>query len=140
MKGIDKVFFDSNILIYAVDGRDLRKQKIAIDVITKSIEEENGIISTQSIQEFYSASTKKLLCPPDKAMEYARNFANSFTVCQVDLELIFRAMETSRRNKLSFWDSLIVSAAAESGCALLYSEDLSDGEIVSGVKLVNPFV
>lgn len=139
MNDTNKVFFDSNVLIYVVDDRDKRKQKIAVDLITKSIEDENGMISTQSLQEFYNATTRKLLCTPDKAKDYAQIFAESFGVKQVDTELIFNAIDISIKNQLSFWDSLIVSAAQDSGCIAVYSEDLNDGQIIEGVKILNPF-
>lgn len=140
MKDTNKVFFDSNILIYIVDDKDIRKQKIAVDIVTKSINEENGIISTQSIQEFYNATTKKLLCTPQKAKEYAKNFAESFNVYQIAPEMIFNAIDISIKNQLSFWDSLIISAAEEAGCVIVYSEDLNDGQIINGIKILNPFM
>lgn len=139
MKDTNKVFFDSNILIYFADNRDKRKQKIADKLVKTASENENGIISTQSLQEFYSATTRKQLCTSNQAKEYARNFSESFNVYQVDLELIFKAIDISIKNKISFWDSLIVSAAEESGCVIVYSEDLNDGQIINGVRVVNPF-
>ncbi len=139
MKDTNKVFFDSNILIYFADNRDERKQKIADKLVKTASENENGIISTQSLQEFYSATTRKQLCTSSQAKEYARNFSESFNVHQVDLELIFKAIDISIKNKISFWDSLIVSAAEESGCVIVYSEDLNDGQIINGVRVVNPF-
>ena len=139
MKDTNKVFFDTNVLIYVVDDRNPEKQKIAVDIITKSLNNENGIISTQSLQEFYSATTRKQLCTSSQAKEYARNFSESFNVHQVDLEIIFKAIDISIKNKISFWDSLIVSAAEESGCVIVYSEDLNDGQIINGVRVVNPF-
>lgn len=139
MKDNSKVFFDSNVLIYVVDDRDLVKQKKAIEIITKSIDSENGTISTQSLQEFYNATTKKLLCTPEKAKEYAKNFASSFDVQQISPDMIFNAIDISAANKISFWDSLIVSAAQDSGCVIVYSEDLNGGQIINGVKILNPF-
>lgn len=139
MKDNSKVFFDSNILIYVVDDRDLTKQNKAIEIITKSIDSENGIISTQSLQEFYNATIRKLLCTPEKAKEYAKNFTSSFDVQQISPDMIYNAIDISIANKISFWDSLIVSAAQDSGCVIIYSEDLNDGQIINGVKILNPF-
>lgn len=139
MKDNSKVFFDSNILIYVVDDRDLTKQNKAIEIITKSIDSENGIISTQSLQEFYNVTTRKLRCTPEKAKEYAKNFASSFDVQQISPDMIYNAIDISIANKISFWDSLIVSAAQDSGCVIIYSEDLNDGQIINGVKILNPF-
>lgn len=139
MKDTNKIFFDSNILIYFADTRDLKKQRIADSLVKTAIENENGIISTQSLQEFYNASTKKMLCTPKKAKEYAKIFASSFDVQQISPDMIFNAIDISTANKISFWDSLIVSAAQDSGCVIVYSEDLNDGQIINGVKILNPF-
>lgn len=139
MKDTNKIFFDSNILIYFADTRDLKKQRIADSLVKTAIENENGIISTQSLQEFYNASTKKMLCTPEKAKEYTKIFASSFDVQQISPDMIFNAIDISTANKISFWDSLIVSAAQDSGCVIVYSEDLNDGQIINGVKILNPF-
>lgn len=134
-----KVFFDSNILVYFVDGADPQKQLIAENLIKNAVINDNGVISTQSLQEFFAATTRKLLCSKEKAKEYVENFSDSFTVEQVSVPLILKAINISIKNKFSFWDSLILSAAIQSGCIICYSEDLTNGQIVEGVKIVNPF-
>ena len=55
-------------------------------------------------------------------------------------ESIVRALEIERRYQLSFWDAMIVQAAASAGCEVLYSEDLSHGQEYQGVLVINPFV
>lgn len=139
MTDTDTVFFDSNILVYAIDGRDKQKQAIARNLIDTSGKNNNGFISTQSLQEFYSVITRKKLCTPDKAKEFVTGYAEVFSVDQVTLPHIFDAIDISIRNRLSFWDSLILSSAEKSGCVVLYSEDLADVQLINGVKIVNPF-
>ena len=134
-----KVFFDSNILVYFADGADPQKQQIAENLIKNAVINDNGVISTQSLQEFFAATTRKLLCTKEKAKEYVENFSDSFTVEQVSVPLILKAINISIKNQFSFWDSLILSAAIQSGCIICYSEDLSNGQIIEGVKTVNPF-
>ncbi len=134
-----KVFFDSNILVYFADGADPQKQQIAENLIKNAVINDNGVISTQSLQEFFAATTRKLLCTKEKAKEYVENFSDSFTVEQTSVPLILKAINISIKNQFSFWDSLILSAAIQSGCIICYSEDLSNGQIIEGVKIVNPF-
>ena len=134
-----KVFFDSNILVYFADGADPQKQQIAEKLIKNAVINDNGVISTQSLQEFFAATTRKLMCSKEKAKEYVENFSDSFTVEQVSVSLILKAINISIKNQFSFWDSLILSAAIQSGCIICYSEDLTNGQIVEGVKVVNPF-
>ena len=134
-----KVFFDSNILVYFADSADPQKQQIAENLIKNAVINDNGVISTQSLQEFFAATTRKLLCTKEKAKEYVESFSDSFTVEQVSVPLILKAINISIKNQFSFWDSLILSAAIQSGCIICYSEDLSNGQIIEGVKIVNPF-
>ena len=134
-----KVFFDSNILVYFADGADPKKQQIAENLIKNAVINDNGVISTQSLQEFFAATTRKLLCTKEKAKEYIENFSESFTVEQISVSLILKAINISIKNQFSFWDSLILSAAIQSGCIICYSEDLTNGQIVDGLKIVNPF-
>lgn len=134
-----KVFFDSNILIYFADGADPQKQLIAENLIKNAVINDTGVISTQSLQEFFAATTRKLLCTKEKAKEYIENFSESFTVEQVSVPLILKAINISIKNQFSFWDSLILAAAIQTGCIICYSEDLTNGQIVDGVKILNPF-
>ena len=134
-----KVFFDSNILIYFADGADPQKQLIAENLIKNAVINDTGVISTQSLQEFFAATTRKLLCTKEKAKEYIENFSESFTVEQVSVPLILKAINISIKNQFSFWDSLILATAIQTGCIICYSEDLTNGQIVDGVKILNPF-
>ncbi len=135
-----KVFFDSNILIYFVDERDERKQSIAKEIIADAVQNQNGMISTQSLQEFYNVVTKKMNCPKEKAKELVTMFSELFPVTQITIPLILDAIDISIKNEFSFWDSLILSTANDTGCILLYSEDLNSGQIISGTKVLNPFL
>ncbi|MBO4638411.1 MAG: PIN domain-containing protein [Treponema sp.] len=135
----DKVFFDSNILVYSVDERDTKKQKIAINLIDKAIHRNIGTISTQSLQEFYAVTTQKLKLSKEAAKEYLDFFSENLPVTQVSVQHIFNAIDISIKTQFSFWDSLIVSAAHTSGCVIVYSEDMSHNQLVNGIKIINPF-
>ena len=139
MSADTKVFFDSNILVYFADSGEPQKQQIAGELIKNAVINGNGVISTQSLQEFFAATTRKLMCSKEKAKEYLGNFKDSFAVEQVSVAHILKAVDICIKNQLSFWDSLILSAAIQSGCAICYSEDLTNGQIFEGVKVVNPF-
>ena len=135
-----KVFFDSNILIYFVDERDPRKQMIAKEIIADAVQNQNGMISTQSLQEFYNVVTKKMNCKKEKAKELVSMFSELFPVTQISIPLILKAIDISIKESLSFWDSLILSTASDTGCILLYSEDMNNSQIVNGTKIFNPFL
>lgn len=131
-------FLDTNILIYSVDGADPAKQDAAIDVIAQHAREKTGVISTQVLQEFYSAATKKLGIEPLQARRIVRDF-RIFDIVQVTPEIIEDGIDCSILNTISFWDALIVASASTAKCSEILSEDLADGQTIQGVRVRNPF-
>ena len=134
-----KIFLDSNILVYFVDEHDSKKQKIAEKLIKNSVEMKTGVLSTQSLQEFYSVVTRKSLCSKEQAKTIVEKFRNTLPITQISVSHILKAIDISIQTQFSFWDSLIISAAYSSGCVIVYSEDMSHNQIVNGVKIINPF-
>ena len=135
-----KIFLDSNILVYFVDEHDSKKQKIAEKLIKNSVEMKTGVLSTQSLQEFYSVVTRKSLCSKEQAKTIVEKFRNTLPITQISVSHILKAIDISIQTQFSFWDSLIVSAAHSSGCVIVYSEDMSHNQLVNGVKIINPFI
>ena len=135
-----KIFLDSNILVYFVDEHDSKKQKIAEKLIKNSFEMKTGVLSTQSLQEFYSVVTRKSLCSKEQAKTIVEKFKNTLPITQISVSHILKAIDISIQTQFSFWDSLIVSAAHSSGCVIVYSEDMNHNQLVNGVKIINPFI
>ena len=135
----NNIFFDTNILVYSVDENDFQKKEIASRLLTDASISRTGIIYTQSIQEFYNVAVKKLKLSRQIAKEYVELFSSQLTVRKVTVPLILNAIDISIKNQLSFWDSLILSSANDNGCIIVYSEDLNNGQIVGGTKILNPF-
>lgn len=137
---IDKSSVDTNVLIYAYNLDAGRKHTVAANILRELWLNANGAISTQVLQEFYVNVTKKIP-KPLKPLE-ARVIISRYVVWHVEeitLESIIRASELQERYQLSFWDSLIVVAASKSTAKILLSEDLNHGQIIEGVKVINPF-
>ena len=131
-------FIDTNVLIYSVDRADPAKQAIALGLIGRHAKERTGVISTQVLQEFYSAATRKLGIEPIQAREQLRSF-RVFDIVQVTPAIIEEGVDCSILNLISFWDGLIVASASAAKCAELLSEDLGDKQIIQGVAVRNPF-
>jgi predicted nucleic acid-binding protein len=129
-------FLDTNILLYAVGIHpdEERKQRIAEDVIAPM----DWHTSAQVIQEFFVNATRRGALPVDAALAFMDIWRRR-PVQDVTLGLIDTAVAIHRRYQLSYWDSAIVAGAEAQGCDRLYSEDMSHGQIVGGVKIVNPF-
>jgi predicted nucleic acid-binding protein len=135
---MSKVFVDTNILVYSMDKHDLHKMKKSRSILKKLKKEMHGVISTQVLQEFYVVATKKLKADPINVKDIIRSFEN-FEIVTITPAIINDAIDCSILNVISFWDSLIVSAAEYAKCAQLWTEDLNTGQVIRGVKIVNPF-
>ena len=137
----DKVFLDTNILIYAHDIAAGRKHDVAVSIIEKIWEEETGIISTQVIQEFYVNVTRKIPNPitPVQARGIIINYF-SWQVEAIEPHTILAASEIEEKHVLSFWDSLIIATASQSNTRKILTEDLNHGQTIEGVLIENPFL
>ncbi len=135
-----KFFFDTNVLVYLFDADSPDKRKKARNLFQKHADAGDILLSTQVLQEFYVAVTRKLARPLDvaAAAEAVANFAE-LTVVKIDSKLVLSAIHRSRNSQLSFWDGLIVQAAIEGHASTLYSEDLQHGQMLDGLRVVNPF-
>jgi predicted nucleic acid-binding protein len=134
-------FFDTNVLVCAADADEPDKQAAAIALFGSCVHAGTILLSTQVLQEFYVTVTRKLARPltPASALEAVVRLA-LMPLVTVTADIIAAAAQLAERSHLSFWDALIVRAAAAGGAAVLYTEDLSHGSIVDGVHIVNPFV
>jgi predicted nucleic acid-binding protein len=135
-----KFFFDTNVLVYLFDADSPDKRKKARTRFQKHAEAGDILLSTQVLQEFYVAVTRRLARPLDAAAasEAVSSFAE-LPLVQIDSRLIVSAIHRSRNNQLSFWDALIVQAAIEGHASTLYSEDMQHGQMVNGLRVINPF-
>jgi predicted nucleic acid-binding protein len=131
-------FIDTNIVVYADDAAYPKKQKISAKLIADLYKKGDAVISAQVMQEYYNAAVNKLRIDPAFAVERLR-FLSKFEVVSATPQIVIAATDLHRLRNLSFWDSMNLQAAITSGCDTLYSEDMQDGEIVNGVKIVNPF-
>jgi predicted nucleic acid-binding protein len=133
----DRVFLD--IFIYAQDAGSPNKQRKSREIIAQLSDSGDGVISTQVMQEFFVATTRKLGVEPLVAKGVLKTFS-VFEVVLVSATLIHEAIDCSILNQLSFWDSLILAAAASAGCSTVFSEDLASGQTILGVRVQNPLV
>lgn len=133
-------FFDTNVLVYLFDASAPRKKARAQELLKQAVGEGHAFLSTQVLQEFFVAVTRKLSVPlpHENARRALRDLARLPTV-QVDPEMILKAVETMHRYRLSFWDSLIVQAALHGGATTLYTEDLQHGQVIETLSVENPF-
>ncbi len=140
LTGDKTIFVDTNILAYAHDRSETRKQPIAQAVLDRLWRQRTGTLSTQVLQEFYVVATRKFDPPLRRAAarEIVALYSHWPTV-QVDVALILAASELEERHTLSFWDALVVEAARRAGATRLLTEDLQAGRQLDGITIHNPF-
>jgi predicted nucleic acid-binding protein len=131
-------FIDTNVVVYANDCRDKKKQAIAIKLITRLMRDKRGVISTQVMQEYAHVALNKLGQRHDVIIRQLI-LLESFTVISQSPGLIRRALEIQAAYTINFWDACIVAGAEKAGCETIYSEDLSTGQFYSGICVNNPF-
>jgi predicted nucleic acid-binding protein len=134
----DRFFLDTNVLVYANDRSSPAKRQAARALLRRAFESRLGCLSTQVLQEFFVAVTRKAGVPPDNARAQLIRLAELHTIL-IDREIILAAVDLHWAHRLSFWDALIVRSASAAGCRLLYSEDLRHDSVLDGVRIVNPF-
>ena len=136
----DKVFIDTNILIYAHDKDAGRKNVISATILQYLWEQGTGLISTQVLEEFYVNVTGKIASPLSKPK--AREIIESYLAWHVELNddvTLLAASEIEERHHLSFWDALVVAAASNAKADKILTEDLNHGQTIEGVRIENPF-
>jgi len=136
----DKIFVDTNILIYAHDIDSGLKHDTAVKVITDLWERANGILSNQVLQEFYIVVTRKI--PKPISLSEARAIIKNYLKWQIEennSNSILRASEIQEKYNISFWNALTVTAAQQAGAAKILTEDMNSGQTIEGVLIENPF-
>ena len=136
----DRTFIDTNILVYAYDASAGAKHLAARQILADLWNSGCGVVSMQVLEEFFVTVTRKLPKPLDlsRAREIVIDMLK-WETATIDGDTILDAIDLHRDHGISFWDSLILAAAASAGCTLLYSEDLSSGRIVARINIKNPF-
>jgi predicted nucleic acid-binding protein len=130
-----KIFFDTNTLLYLLSS-DNKKA----DWVSKNLRQHN-VISVQVLNEFTSASLRKIKISNDELDEFLDLFTSIFHVRSLDVDTFKTGLMVSRRYGYQHYDSMIIAAALQAGCERLYSEDMQHRQIIDKrLQIVNPFV
>jgi predicted nucleic acid-binding protein len=129
---------DTNILVYCVDRQAGDRHEISKQII-RDASRKSCHLTAQSISEFYVVVTRKRMMPPASAAQFANNMIEVFGVVTASAEAVRVALTTAASGKASYWDTLLIATAAESGCTTILTEDLTDGTLLHGVRICNPF-
>ena len=137
MSGLD--FLDTNVLVYAYDLSDPRKQQIARDLLRQALRGQS-VLSAQVLSEFAATLLHKLRPPAERAaIETLLDALGPIRLVLTDGDTVRRAVEVHHRYGVHFYDGMIVAAAEKAGCKRIWSEDLNPGQQYFGITVENPF-
>ena len=132
----DKIFIDTNILLYAY-STEKNKQELAQNIINTN---NNIYISKQVINETINILIKKFKLNIKDIINVVKELEKEFIILDFDIQIQLNALKLKQNYNLQFYDALIVSTALENSCTILYSEDMQDKLVIEKkLKIINPF-
>ena len=138
----ERVFLDTNVLVYAYDRSEPEKQRHARAVLAQVAATQVGVVSAQVLAEFFVTVTRKLAAPlpVTSALEQLACHLRLWKAVDVTGGLVARAAAASSKHQLSYWDAQVWAAARANQIPVVLSEDFSHGAEIDGVRFVNPFL
>jgi predicted nucleic acid-binding protein len=130
--------FDTNILIYAADRDAGVKHEAALSLMDAATSAE-VVLSHQSLIEFLNVTTRKLNLPLEDVAKIVRAWLRTFDSMAVPATVVEDTVSLLQSHRLSTWDAQMLAVCAANGCKALLSEDMADGAVYGGVKVLNPF-
>ena len=135
---VDRFTLDTNILIYSIDATAGTSNETAVLIVERAV----GLASCltlQSVSEFFAAVTRKGRLSRVRAADMARTWLNMFPIVCASADAVAVALEHVVAGRTSYWDGLLIATAAEAGCSAILTDDMADGTVLSGVRVINPF-
>ena len=139
MKG--SVFVDTNVFVYAFDPSARQKQRVADALIRKLLASGEGVVSPQVMGEFINVATRRFAetISGVHLKGYVATVFGAMVRTAEPVQLIQAGVDLRDQHQFSWYDALIVAAALEARCTVLYSEDLQDGMKIGAMTIINPF-
>ncbi len=134
-------FFDTNVLVYAVDAGNPARREVAIERFARAVKDDAIVLSTQVLQEFFNVTTRKLR-PPLSVREATAQITQlcAFEVIGATADSVLAAAEIAQKHRLQWWDALILEAALRANADTLVSHDRQHGQRFGKLVVENPFV
>jgi|SRR5579863_6849637 len=138
----DRFFLDTNIFVYSFDQKAPAKAQRATQLIRQALTTQKGVISYQVVQEFFNVALKRFSQPMHAADagQYLNTVFRPMLAVHSSQALYGEALFLHAQSGLSWYDSLIVSAAIQVRCETLFSEDLQHGQRFGSLQVRNPFL
>ncbi len=133
-----RIAFDTNVLAYAEGINGLERRDAALALIRR-VPQEAAVVPVQVLGELFNVLVRKGGKSRSEARDALLSWRDTFPVVGTSPEVMLAAVDLATDHELGIWDAVILSAASQSGCRLLLSEDLQEGFTWAGVTVVNPF-
>jgi len=137
-----RFFLDTNVFVYSFDRSLPAKCRRATQLIRQAIASRKGIVSYQVVQEFFNVALRRFAQPMNvaEAEQYLATVFRPLLAVHSSQALYGGALRLCGRYRLAWYDSLVLAAAIEGQCGILYSEDLQHGQRFEGLQVENPFL
>jgi predicted nucleic acid-binding protein len=137
-----RFFLDTNIFAYTFDAKAPAKARRAVQLIRQAADTGNGVVSYQVVQEFFNLAFRRFQHPMNvaEAEQYLITVFRPLLAIHSSPALYVEAMRIAGRYRLLWYDCIIVAAALQSECSVLYSEDLQHGQEIESLLIENPFL
>jgi predicted nucleic acid-binding protein len=138
----DRFFLDTNIFVYSFDQSAPAKARKAAQLIRDALTTQKGIVSFQVVQEFFNVALRRFSQPMQAAdaAQYLNAVFRPLLAVHSSQALYAEALFLHGQSGVGWFDSLIVSAAIQARCEILFSEDLQHGQRFGGLQVRNPFL
>jgi len=131
-------FIDTNVLVYAEASDEPLKQQAALTLLKRLYENNEGVLSTQILQEYCNVALKKLRLSSTH-IRAQLDLYEQFELVQVTPAIIRAGLDLQQTRSVSFFDSIVLASAHAAGCNVIWSEDMNTGEVINGMQMTNPF-
>lgn len=132
----DKITLDSNILIYAFADHDDYRKNIAKEIISKC-----NIISIQAANETAYVLLRKFNLPKEQLEQVINFLKEQFIISSLNVNTLDQTLMLCKKYNFSFWDGMMIAAALDNHCSIMYTEDLNHNQLIENrLKIINPFI
>jgi predicted nucleic acid-binding protein len=133
-----RIALDTNILVYAEGVNGAERRSVAMDILTDLAEDEI-VIPGQALAELFTVLTRKARRPPSEARQAVLGWHDAYLIADTSAGVLLDAMEPTS-HQIALWDAIMLAAAAEAACRMLFSEDMHNGFVWRSVTIRNPFL
>ncbi len=137
----DSFFLDTNVFVYKFDTREPAKSRRASELIRSAVASKRGVVSYQVVQEFFNIALTRFAKPFSigEAEDYLSFTFKPILTVNSSPRLFLAALHIQTQHQFSWYDALIIAAAQQANCSILYTEDMQHGRRIGELKIENPF-